>query len=123
MKFKVRDGFVVSYTEVIELTGGKKQEREVTYYPDNGSIELEAARAIQHAHMLEPVDRDAEKFLTRLHVTPNVQDIGGAGVDTQSDAFKQAVTEHLNTLVPGIVAATIQQIQAAAPSGTPAPKV
>ena len=67
MKFQVREGFVVAYTDRIKQ-GDKTVEREYSFYPEDGAIDLDKAHATAHAHKLEPADKEGKAFLESLHV-------------------------------------------------------
>lgn len=66
MKFTVREGFVVVYTDRIKQ-GDKTVEREYSFYPEDGAIDLDKDHAADHAHKLEPADKESSKFLECLH--------------------------------------------------------
>lgn len=67
MKFTVREGFVVAYTDRIKQ-GDKTVERDFSYYPEDGAIELDKDHAVAHAHKLEGADKDGKTFLETLAV-------------------------------------------------------
>ncbi len=67
MKFTVREGFVVAYVDRIKQ-GEKTVEREYSFYPEDGAIDLDKEHALQHAHKLEAADKAAQALLESVHV-------------------------------------------------------
>ena len=64
MKFKVREGFVVHHSKVIEIDlGGGETKKEIqtnTYYQGQ-NVDFTADEAEDHLHKLEPFDKEAQK--------------------------------------------------------------
>jgi hypothetical protein len=96
MKFTVREGFVVAYTDRLK-NGDKVVERDYTFYPEDGAVDLDAEHAAAHAHKLEGVDKPAQAFLEKLYVaTPepvaptDLQSIIAAAVQAGIAAFQAA---------------------------------
>ena len=107
MKFNVREGFMVAYTDRIKQ-GDKTVERDYAFYPEDGAIDLDKAHALDHAHRLEGVDKDARALLDAL-VLPTAP-APAAGIDVQAIATAAAIA----------AVSAMQQGQAAA-SSTKAP--
>ena len=103
MKFNVREGFVVAYTDRIKQ-GDKTVERDYAFYPEDGAIDLDKAHALDHAHKLEGVDKDGKALLDSL-VLPAAPAPAAGGVDIQA-----------------IVAATVQATLAAQAATTASQK-
>lgn len=82
MKFKVREGFVVAYTDRVKQ-GDKSVERSYAFYPEDGKIDLDEAHARDHAHKLEAADKDAEALLGSL-VLPVSSPTAAGGIDVQA---------------------------------------
>ncbi len=102
MKFKVREGFLADVTEVIDLGNGNTQTQVQTFYGGK-VVDLTAEQAREHAHKLEPVDKEATKFLESLHVAGPA-----AGVQVDIDALVAAkVSDQLEAAVAKAVAAAL----------------
>jgi Zn-dependent alcohol dehydrogenase len=96
MKFTVREGFVVAYTDRIK-SGDKVIEREYAFYPEDGAFDLDAEHAAAHAHKLEAADKAAQALLERLYVAtpepvaaPDMQAMIAAAVQAGIAAFQAA---------------------------------
>ncbi len=84
MKFNVRTGFVVAYTDRIKQ-GDKTVERAYAFYPEDGPIDLDKAHALDHAHKLEAADKEAKALLDSL-VLPAAPAVAAGGIDVQAMA-------------------------------------
>lgn len=67
MKFTVREGFVVNYVDRIKQ-GDKIVEREYSFYPEDGAVDLDKDHAVANAHKLEAADKQATTLLESLQV-------------------------------------------------------
>lgn len=100
MKFKVRDGYVVRITRVIDLGDDKTEKQELTAYAGQ-VIDLTADEAHEHAHKLEPEDKSAEKLLdakTRPSDSGSEVDLAPsqlALIQAVAAATAKAVVDHL----------------------------
>jgi hypothetical protein len=103
MKFTVREGFVLNHIDRLKM-GDKTVDREFTKFPEDDAFELDKLRATEHAHKLEPADKEAVKFLESLHVATAPEVAGAAPLD-----------------VAAIVAAAVQAGMAAAFAASKAP--
>jgi hypothetical protein len=117
---RVRAGFVVTFEEKVKQ-GDKIVTREQQYYPEDGDIQLDTERVLQHAHKLEPADGEATAFLEQLHIKFDPP-AGPAAVDTAaiaSQAAAAAVKATLDAL--GVNAATLGAAMAAKAGKAPTP--
>lgn len=92
MKFKVREGFVVHHSQVVELDiGGGEVRRETqtnTYYQGQ-VVDFTAEEAEEHLHKLEPADKDAAKYVEARFVPSAAPPVAAGGIDP--DVFARAV--------------------------------
>lgn len=66
MKFKVRPGFVVHLSRVVEIDNNGQIEKQVqtnSFFPNGDAFELSEADAFDHLHKLEPADKEATKWI------------------------------------------------------------
>lgn len=86
MKFKVREGFVVHHSKVVEIDLGndevKKEVQTQTYYQRQG-VEFTAAEAEEHLHKLEPADKAAQDYMAARAV-PASEPVAAGGVDHEA---------------------------------------
>lgn len=98
MKFKVREGFVVHHSKVIEIDlGGGETKKEIqtnTYYQGQ-NVDFTADEAEDHLHKLEPFDKEAQKYLEGRAAPVTELPVPGA-VDAQ--AIAAAVAAALQAL-------------------------
>jgi hypothetical protein len=95
MKFKVRDGFVISHTVIItqgEKGQEKRSERLIQVYPEDGAVDLDKAVALANAHKLEPADKDAGALLAGMAVpAPDATTIVGGMPAIDVNALAQSI--------------------------------
>jgi elongation factor P--beta-lysine ligase len=108
MKFKIREGFLAQVVEIIDLGEGRTQPQTQTFYPGK-PVELTAQQAREHAHKLEPVDKEAKDFLVSLHVAPPE-----SGVQVDIDAIVAEKVAAAQADVDALVAAKVAAALAAA---------
>lgn len=108
MKFKVREGFVVHHSKVIEIDLGndevKKETQTNTYYQGQ-LVDFIADEAESHLHKLEPADKEAQKYVESRFVPETAAPVAG-GIDAAALAQ--------------IVAAAVSQAMAAQQPEPPA---
>lgn len=103
MKFRVRKGFVVHFSRVVELptdfNGEPRREIQTQTFWEGQSIGLTPAEAEEHLHKLEAGDKDAQAYLDSQTVpnAPPAQNINQASLAT---AVAEAVTKALVALRP-----------------------
>lgn len=109
MKFKVREGFVVHHSQIVELDiGGGEVRRETqtnTYYQGQ-VVDFTAEEAEDHLHKLEPADKDSTRYLESRFVPDAAATVPAGGIDAA--AFAAAV------------AAAVAQVLAAQQPAAPA---
>lgn len=105
MKFKVRSGFVVHDTKVVELDGQKSIQTKS--YFGGESVDFDKETALQHAHRLEADGKEAKEFFAEyfpeIPAAAQVNQSAG-GVDV-SGAI-QALAAQLTTLAASQAAVT-----------------
>jgi hypothetical protein len=101
MKFNVRKGFVVAYTDRIKQ-GDKTVERSYTFYPEDGDVDLDKAHAIAHAHKLEGADKESKALLESLTSPVAAAPAVSGGID---------VTALGTAIAQGLMAAQQQTMQ------------
>jgi hypothetical protein len=80
MKFQVRDGFSVQVINKVDMGDGRTEQQASNYYPGQ-VVDLDAATADQHAHKLEPKDKEAAGFLAaKVVVSPKPESVATADV-------------------------------------------
>ena len=81
MKFTVRPDFVVHHVTRVETmqNGQTVMQEQSNSYWGGQTVDFDADEALQHAHKLEPADKDARKFLDSM-VLANAQ-ASASGVD------------------------------------------
>ena len=73
MKFQVRDGFIVKLINKIDLGNDRFEYQDQAVY-GNQVVDLGEEDALNHAHKLEPKDKDATAFLAKITRTPQADD-------------------------------------------------
>jgi len=66
MRFKVREGFAIHFTRLVDipgLNGEVVQEVQTSSYYAGQVVEFTTEEALEHAHKLEPFDKDAKAWL------------------------------------------------------------
>ena len=66
MRFKVREGFAIHFTRLVDipgLNGDVVQEVQTSSYYAGQVVDFTADEAQEHAHKLEPFDKDAKTWL------------------------------------------------------------
>lgn len=89
MKFTVREGFVVAYTDRIKQ-GEKVVTRDYAFYPEDGPIDLDKAHATDHAHKLEGADKEGRALLEAMYPAPVAPPTNGIDVAAIVAAAVQA---------------------------------
>ena len=89
MKFTVREGFVVAYTDRIKQ-GDKIVSRDFSYYPEDGAIDLDKAHAVEHGHKLEGADKEGRAVLEAMYPLPVSAPTGSVDIAAIVSAAVQA---------------------------------
>ena len=95
MRFKVREGFAIHFTRLVDipgLNGEFVQEVQTSSYYAGQVVEFTADEAQEHAHKLEPFDKDAKAWLDARAVQV-VQPTPAAALDqtAMADAIAKGV--------------------------------
>lgn len=93
MKFRVREGFVIHDTRIVEVAG-KPAEQTNSYY-EGQPVDFDEDTALKHMHKLEPEDKAAEKFLTSRHAPVSAAPVQGMDPAVLSQLIAQAVAAAL----------------------------
>lgn len=103
MKFKVRKGFVVHYSKVVEIPSDfgddPRRETQTQTFWEGQQLNLTAPEADEHLHKLEAVDKEASAYLDSRAVPtpPPAQDLNQAAL---AAAVAEAVTKALAARPP-----------------------
>lgn len=109
-KFKVREGFVLKRVDYVKVED-RIEERQLTAYPGE-TVDLTTEQALEHLHQVEPVDKDAIKFVeARFVPSAELTSVAG-GISADVSAYiKQAIAEGI---AAGMAASA--QVQSQAPA-------
>jgi hypothetical protein len=80
-------------------------------------VDLDLTQAREHAHKLEPLDKEATKFLASLELPKSESDAAKVSED-QLALVRAMASEMVAQLVPALIqSAQAQAVQASAPAG------
>lgn len=113
MKFKVREGFILSRIDYV-MRGDKKEPRTTTAY-EGEEIDLTEAQAAEHLHQLEATDKASQKFMDSRTVP--TAPVAAGGLD--GEALQALIGQTVQAAVAAALAA-VAAAPAAAPNIAPA---
>lgn len=113
MKFKVREGFVLKRTDMVQR-GDKFEPRDTIAY-EGEEIDLTELQAAEHLHQLEAVDKAAQKFADARTVA--TAPVAAGGLD--GEALQALIGQTVQAAVAAALAA-VAAAPAAAPNIAPA---
>jgi|APMI01.1.fsa_nt_gi hypothetical protein len=94
MRFKVREGFAIHFSRLVDipgLGGEVVQEVQTNSYYAGQVVEFTADEALDHAHKLEPFDKDAKAWLESRAVAVAPPPTAGIDPATLADIVAKAV--------------------------------
>lgn len=123
MKFKVRSGFVVHDTKVVELDGQKAIQTKS--YFGGESVDFDKETALQHAHRLEAEGKEAKEFFAEyfpeIPAVAQVSQAGGVDVSgaVQSLAAQLSALAQAQASVTALVGQVAEIVQTAVSAPAP----
>lgn len=94
MRFKVREGFAIHFSRLVDIPGlgGEViQEQQTNSYYAGQLVEFATEEALDHAHKLEPFDKEAKAWLESRAVAIAPPPVAGIDPATLADIVAKAV--------------------------------
>lgn len=100
MRFKVREGFAIHFSRLVDipgLSGDVVQEVQTNSYYAGQVVEFTPDEALDHAHKLEPFDKEAKAWLETRAVAIDPPPAAGIDPATLADIIAKAVAAAVAT--------------------------
>ncbi len=101
MKFKIRDGFIVHHSKLVDIdlgNGNIKQEIQTATYYQGQTVDFTVVDAEQHLHKLEPLDDAARQYVSGRHVPTPPAVSGTADLAALSGLIAQGIAQAMSAM-------------------------